>query len=456
MRDNADMRTYKGVVYRLSTTADFTSGVTTVFHNDNDNLHGLGLGESTDTEYQETENGRYVRFAPVSVRYVRLYSAGSDYDTNNRYREVLAGTQEAGTATPPQIVVVEPVVEPVVTPTAIAQTQGSSRADYGFDIDNLIDGSGLSDTPMGSNLDSVTHDSGPTGNYWATSTRGGPDYFSDTRNLPDPQFTLTLDKRYSLSSLVIWGAGGNTSEASDFTVEFSTDGGTSYDAETETVQTAAVSGNNHAQLSFGKAHRANFVRLTITNNAEGRGFSGAGGDRVALGEIRFTGSAVAPPVAMAGALATLVNTAGTLDLSTLASDAEAGTLSYAVTQPSNGSVSLTGAVVTYTPNDGYFGSDSFTYTVTDVDNAPAPATVSVTVHRAPTARDAWVTTPANTALTHDLSPLAFDPDGDTLTWTVGVASHGMARVAVCDRRQRHLYTQCRLRRHRQFHLHGDR
>ena len=220
MRDNADMRTYKGVMYRLSTTADFSSGVTTVFHNDNDNLHGLNLGESTDTEYQETENGRYVRFAPVSARYVRLYSAGSDYDTNNRYREVLAGTQEAGTATPLQVVEVEPVVEQVVTPTAIAQTAGDSRTDYSFNIDNLIDGSGLSTTPTVADLSSVTHNSAPTANYWATSTQGSPHYFGDSQNHPDPQFTLTLDKWYSLSSLVIWGAGGNTNEASNFTVEF--------------------------------------------------------------------------------------------------------------------------------------------------------------------------------------------------------------------------------------------
>ena len=134
------------------------------------------------------------------------------------------------------------------------------------------------------------------------------------------------------------------------------------------------------------------------------------------------------PVALSGALVTPVNTAGNLDLSTLASDAEGGTLSYAVTNPTNGSVSLTGAVVTYTPNDGYLGSDSFTYSVTDVDNGPATATVSVTVHRAPTAQDASVTTPANIALTYDLSSLAFDPDGDTLTWMVGAASHGMARL----------------------------
>ena len=203
---------------------------------------------------------------------------------------------------------------------------------------------------------------------------------------------MTLDGLYSLSALVVWGLSTNHgNEASNFRVEFSSDGGATYSSATETLGLDRRTDGNAVRLSFGDEHEANFVRLTITNNAKGRGFPGAGGDRVGLGEIRFAGSAVAsnaPPVAMAGALATLVNTAGNLDLSTLASDAEAGTLSYAVTQPSNGSVSRTGAVVTYTPNDGYFGSDSFTYTVTDVDNAPATATVSVTVHRAPTAQDA--------------------------------------------------------------------
>ena len=203
MRDNADMRIYKGVVYRLSTTADFSSGVTAVFHNDNDNLHGLGLGESTDTEYQETENGRYVRFAPVSARFVRLYSAGSNYDTANRYREVLVGTQEAGTGVPPQVI--GPVAEPLIAPTAIAQTQGNSRTDYGFNIDNLIDGDGLSATPTTLNLDTVTHNSSNTDSFWVTSTEGGPDYFGDSRDLPNPQFTLTLDGLYSLSD---WWSGG--------------------------------------------------------------------------------------------------------------------------------------------------------------------------------------------------------------------------------------------------------
>ena len=590
-----------------------------------------------------------------------------------------ADTANYNQATATYTVTVQPVAEPLIAPTAIAQTAGDSRTSYV--IDHLINGSGLSDTPTTANLDTVTHSSGST-SAWVTQTDGNPDYFGDSRNFPDPQFTLTLDGPYSLSELVIWGYGGSTNEASDFTVAFSTDGGSSYSAATETVQTSGLVGNDHARLSFGMAHEANFVRLTITNNAKGRGFPGAGGDRVGLGEVRFVGSAVAsnaPPgitllrvdfdatalgeytdsafrsdwssveggvsglgsgraeiiggpsafsgrslrlkypvgtygsrnqaiqalmrlpenyeelyvsyrvrfaadfdfvkggklpgltggtantggnrpngrdgwsgrmmwrrggeavqylyhpdqpgiygesfrwdrrfelgrwhtvehrfvmntprvndgilqtwfdgrqtlyvdnlrfrdvdsfaidqfyistffgggddtwaptkdeyisfddfiistariqwfdggLSEAGALVTLVNTAGNLDLSTLASDAEGGTLSYATTNPTNGSVILTGTVVTYTPNTGYFGSDSFTYTVTDGDNAPATATVRVTVHRAPTARDTWVTTPANTALTYDLSPLAFDPDGHTLEWSVGTATNGVVQL----------------------------
>ena len=341
MRDNADMRVYKGVVYRLSTTPDFSADVTTVFHNDNDNLHGLGLGESTDTQYSETENGRYVRFAPVTVRYVRLYSAGSNYDDSNRYREVLVGTQAAGTAAPSTDSDTDdgtPGERRVITPTAISQTQGDTNTNYSHAINNLIDGSGLSATPTASNLASVTH-SGGSRNTWQTATQGSPNYFSNSNN-PDPQFTLTLDDTYGLNALVVWGWDDNTNAASDFTVEFSTDGGVSYSTGTETVQTSGVLDDAHAELSFDAVHQANFVRLTITNNANGRGFSGAGGDRVALGEIRFLGTAAADsdeaPTAADGSLVTLVNTAGTLDLSTLVSNAGA-TPGYSVTNPSNDS-----------------------------------------------------------------------------------------------------------------------
>ncbi|MCU0698625.1 MAG: Ig-like domain-containing protein [Myxococcaceae bacterium] len=58
------------------------------------------------------------------------------------------------------------------------------------------------------------------------------------------------------------------------------------------------------------------------------------------------------------------------------------TLSVVVTSPAaNGRVSITpnGALVRYTPNAGYIGPDSFTYTVRDSNNGIAAAIVSITV-----------------------------------------------------------------------------
>ena len=184
----------------------------------------------------------------------------------------------------------------IIAPTAITQTQGDHFSQAGYEPVRLIDGSGLSTTtPDTSNLSSVTHTRSAT-TSWATNTEGSPTYFGDSRDLPDPQFVLTLDTIYSLSELVIWGYGGITNEASDFTVEFSTDGGTTYRTSAETVKTNSLAGTGHARLSFVQSQAANAVRLTITNNAAGRGFSGLGGDRVGLGEIRFVGRAVTDEV----------------------------------------------------------------------------------------------------------------------------------------------------------------
>ncbi|NYT39178.1 tandem-95 repeat protein [Sphingomonas sp. R-74633] len=53
--------------------------------------------------------------------------------------------------------------------------------------------------------------------------------------------------------------------------------------------------------------------------------------------------------------------------------------SIATSTPANGTVSIAGDVVTYTPAAGYYGADSFTYTATGPGGTSAPATVSLTV-----------------------------------------------------------------------------
>ena len=51
----------------------------------------------------------------------------------------------------------------------------------------------------------------------------------------------------------------------------------------------------------------------------------------------------------------------------------------AVTQGTNGTVTFTGSDVTYTPDADFFGTDSFTYTISDGNGGTDTATVNVTV-----------------------------------------------------------------------------
>lgn len=286
MRDNANLRTYHNVIYQLSNDPTFATGVTTVFNNDHDNVHGLNLGENKDSEYQETENGRYVTFTPASARYVRLYSNGSNYDSSNRYREVLVGTNTAGTNAPPQ----PPVpTGTVVGPASVTQSAGDALA--GYDANHLIDGSGLSGTPTPANYATITH-AASQASLWVTATAGSPNYYSNAAN-PIPTFVFDLGGSYNLNSMVVWGYGGNSNEAARYTVEFSADGVTY--ANPETVQTTQTLGSASQALGFSQARTGRYVRVKMINNANGLGYSGPGGDRVGLGEVRFIGDPVSVP-----------------------------------------------------------------------------------------------------------------------------------------------------------------
>ncbi len=85
------------------------------------------------------------------------------------------------------------------------------------------------------------------------------------------------------------------------------------------------------------------------------------------------------PSAIAGSAT--VSEDGTVDITLTGSDIDTGdTLGFAVaSQPAHGSVSLSGAVATYTPEANYNGADSFTFTVNDGTADSAPALVSLTV-----------------------------------------------------------------------------
>ncbi|MCP3993913.1 MAG: tandem-95 repeat protein, partial [bacterium] len=88
-----------------------------------------------------------------------------------------------------------------------------------------------------------------------------------------------------------------------------------------------------------------------------------------------------PPVAVATTVATDEDVAVAITLQ--ASDVDGDALNYSVTSPStNGGLSGTVPNLTYTPNAGFTGSDSFTFQVEDGNGGTDTASVSITVNPA--------------------------------------------------------------------------
>ncbi|MEP7154136.1 MAG: autotransporter domain-containing protein [Betaproteobacteria bacterium] len=97
-------------------------------------------------------------------------------------------------------------------------------------------------------------------------------------------------------------------------------------------------------------------------------------------------------------------------------------------QVSHGLLVLNGTTITYTPNTGYFGTDSFTFTATGPGgtSSPAVATLQVGTPAAPTAAAKAVTVTFNTATAIDLTASITG-----ISTTVSIATppeHGTATV----------------------------
>jgi len=135
------------------------------------------------------------------------------------------------------------------------------------------------------------------------------------------------------------------------------------------------------------------------------------------------------PVATAGTLAVDEDASGSVTLT--GTDGNGDPLTFALaSQPTNGSVTLSGDVATYTPDANFNGTDSFTFTANDGTDDSAAATVSVTVNAvndAPVVADASATTDEDTAV--DIALAGTDVEGDALTYSVATApSNGSVTI----------------------------
>lgn len=137
------------------------------------------------------------------------------------------------------------------------------------------------------------------------------------------------------------------------------------------------------------------------------------------GECSVASSINLPPVAADDTASTSQDTPVTVDVLSNDTDPNGHLLSVAsVTQPSNGSVTATTADLTYTPDPGFTGADSFTYEVSDGHGGSDSAQVQITVgpaNRSPVGTDDSAATDEDTPVVIDVLANDTDPDGDALT-----------------------------------------
>jgi gliding motility-associated-like protein len=115
-----------------------------------------------------------------------------------------------------------------------------------------------------------------------------------------------------------------------------------------------------------------------------------------------------------------------------AADDNGDNLTFSVTQSvTNGSISVSGSVVTYTPGADFNGGDSFKFDASDGVLTSNEAVVNITVtpvNDAPHANSQSISTDQNHA--KDITLSGSDPEGDPLSYTIVTQpSHGSADIA---------------------------
>ncbi|MDX1921357.1 MAG: Ig-like domain-containing protein, partial [Candidatus Caenarcaniphilales bacterium] len=132
------------------------------------------------------------------------------------------------------------------------------------------------------------------------------------------------------------------------------------------------------------------------------------------------------PDAINDSVSTSEDTPVTISVLANDTDVENNTLTItAATQGTNGTTSIVGNQIKYTPKANYFGTDSFTYTISDGNGGTDTATVNVTINSvndAPDAVNDSVSTSEDTPVT--ISVLANDTDVENDSLTITAASQG--------------------------------
>lgn len=193
------------------------------------------------------------------------------------------------------------------------------------------------------------------------------------------------------------------------------------DPDGDALRLVAIGQPVHGTASFVAPDRIRYVPQPGFSGIDRFGYTiddGNGGVATGSVTVRVAG-ANRDPVAADVEVETTDGTPLTLDLLARASDPDGDPLRLeALGVPQHGRITVNSdRTVTYTPQSGWSGTDSFTWTVGDGRGGLATGRVRVRVVRPnlpPAANDDTLTTPQDTPLVFDPLAHASDPDGDPL------------------------------------------
>lgn len=151
------------------------------------------------------------------------------------------------------------------------------------------------------------------------------------------------------------------------------------------------------------------------------------------------GSTTASGTTTAGNAAPVVaDVSGTVDEDTAKSvtlpgtDADGNALTYSVvTPPTNGAVTVSGGIATYTPALNYNGADSFTYKANDgtADSATATVSITVTPVNDPPTANSGITATTDEDTAKDITLVGSDIESSSLTYAkASDPAHGTVSI----------------------------
>ena len=209
------------------------------------------------------------------------------------------------------------------------------------------------------------------------------------------------------------------------------------DVDGDTVTYALATGVSHGSVTVNSNGTFSYTPAANYNGSDSFTYTindGHGGSNTYTHSLTITPVNDAP-VASSTSVTTTQDTAITNGTLPAYSDVDGDSVTYSLgTDATHGAAVVSSdGTYTYTPNSGYFGSDSFTYIISDGNGGTNTYTVTVAVAAAsntpPTAADTTVTTAEDTAITNGTLPAYYDADGDTATYSLGTqAAHGTAVV----------------------------